>query len=120
MQQWLEKEFPKPKFNTSKTVISPIIVSSHSTQQFRGFHNTFTFTETVMFVSGPDVYDQDAEPRKGLIAGIVFTEMDHNYISPTTSDFGMSIDSIFSKRDFWTPKGQSDFYQYPDRYSTNT
>lgn len=118
MKQWLEKQFPKRKFDTSKIVFSPIIVASHSAQQFYGFHNTFHFSEMVMFVSGPDVYDQDAglteQQRRGLIAGIVFTEMDHNYVNPTTSDYGTAIDSIFSKRDFWTAKNQSGFYQLPE------
>jgi len=35
----------------------------------------------------------------------VFTEIDHNYVNPTTSRFRKSVDSIFVNRSVWTQTG---------------
>ncbi len=55
-----------------------------------------------MFVNGSDSYVNRTEltdqQRQGLASGIVFTEIDHNYVNPTTWRFQTSIDSIFSNR----------------------
>ncbi|MCF0069830.1 DUF4932 domain-containing protein [Dyadobacter sp. CY261] len=116
MHKWLEKEFSRPKFDCMKLIFSPVILSSHSTQRFGGFDsNGKNYQQMVMFVSGPDVYNAEAaltnDQRRGLLAGIIFTEMDHNYVNQRTSDFEEAIDSIFSKRELWAPNGNSGFYQ---------
>jgi hypothetical protein len=48
------------------------------------------------------------------MSGIVFTEIDHNYVNPTTNKYAKQIDSIFAKRGTWAKTGNSsDFYGSP-------
>jgi len=102
MWQWLENEFPKPKYQSYKVAFSPLIGGSHSTQNFW----TESFGETVMFICGTDRYDSipslNDKQRQGLMSGVVFTEIDHNYVNPASNKYASSIDSIFSKRSTWT------------------
>lgn len=116
MQKWLEKEFIKPKIDCSRLIFSPIIYSTHSTQRFGGFgDNSRLFQERLLFVGGPD----DGHPewndqqRRGSLAGVIFTEMDHNYVNPRTEDFETPIDSLFSNRAFWSPGREAEFYPKP-------
>jgi hypothetical protein len=49
--------------------------------------------------------------KEGLMSGIVFTEIDHNYVNPVTSNYAKQMDSIFSNRSVWAKQGTgSDFY----------
>jgi len=50
------------------------------------------------------------------MSGVVFTEIDHNYVNPGTSKYEKLIDSIFSNRSAWTKHGNSsDYYDSPVR-----
>jgi hypothetical protein len=118
MWQWLENQFPD-KFESYKVVFSPLISASHSTQNFSSFVDGDWFRETVVFVSGPTIFDADKQlnekQNEGLASGIVFTEIDHNYINPVSSKFKRAIDSIFSKREVWTSAGgDTKFYESPE------
>lgn len=120
MWAWLEKEFPRPKFRSYKIIFSPLILASHSTQRFSiwDFQAEQRFQECVMFVSGPDIYDTRKElsemQKSGFISGIVFTEIDHNYVNERSGDYQESIDSIFSQRAFWVdPKREAGYYGSP-------
>lgn len=45
------------------------------------------------------------------MSGIVFTEIDHNYVNPATNKYPKQVDSIFSNRSVWTKQGNnSDYY----------
>jgi hypothetical protein len=117
MWKWIEDKFPGAKYNSYKVVFSPLIGGSHSTQNFfEGYGRNFK--ETVMFVSGPGIFDNDKslndEEKIGLLSGIVFTEIDHNYVNPVSLKYRKQIDSIFSNREFWTsPGGDTEFYNTP-------
>lgn len=120
MWSWLEKEFPRPKFRSYKVMFSPLILASHSTQRFAlwDFRAEQRFQECVMFVSGPDIYDTRNElsemQKSVLVSGIVFTEIDHNYVNERSGDYEESIDSIFSQRAFWVdPKRETGYYGSP-------
>jgi len=118
MWQWLENNFPT-KFDSYKVVFSPLINASHSTQNFSSSLDGKWFMETVMFVSGPTIFYNDKQLNKrqkeGLASGIVFTEIDHNYVNPESSKFNAAIDSIFSKRQVWTSSiGDTKFYNSPE------
>jgi hypothetical protein len=68
-----------------------------------------------MFICGTARYDRmpnlSEKQKEGLMSGIVFTEIDHNYVNPATDKYSKLIDSIFSKRDIWAKHGNSsDFY----------
>jgi hypothetical protein len=106
MWTWLEQEFPKYKYQSYKVVFSPLIGGSHSTQNFTTYNRKTDkfFREAVMFICGADRYDTMAiteKQKQGLMSGIVFTEIDHNYVNPASSRFYQRIDSIFSKRNVW-------------------
>jgi hypothetical protein len=118
MQRWLGKQFGQNAFDTSKLIFSPIILSRHSTQRFAGSGEDMkSFDEMILFVNGPDVYrtrsDMNDQQRRGMLAGTIFTEVDHNYVNPKTERFKAPIDSIFEDRDFWAPVSKSGFYGTP-------
>ncbi len=117
MWAWLEDQFPD-RYNSYKVVFSPLISASHSTQNFGTFINNIYFSETVMFVAGPGIFEKDkqitAKQKEGLASGIVFTEIDHNYVNPISYKYKRIIDSIFSRRDIWTSSGgDTKFYDNP-------
>ena len=116
---WIEHQFRKIRFNSYKIVFSQIIHSTHSTQRFSTLDKSrHWFKESVMFISGPSGYDRNKKltekQKEGLLSGIVFTEIDHNYVNPTSDDYEFTIDSIFSNRPLWTQsRGEKGFYSSP-------
>ena len=116
MWDWLEKEFVNPKYQSYRVVFSPLIGGSHSTQNYATYNEAMgrAFRENVMFVCGPERYDTVAgftdKQREGMMSGIVFTEIDHNYVNPATGKYRKTVDSIFSKRDVWVRAGISSNY----------
>ncbi len=111
MWQWLEKQFPDNKYQSYRLVFSPLIGGSHSTQRYGTWYDNVRFGESVMFVCGPERYDSSKtwseKQKEGLYSGVVFTEIDHNYVNPATSKYAKKVDSIFSKRAVWTRQGSS-------------
>lgn len=114
MWTWLENQFPGHAFQSYRIVFSPLIGGSHSTQQYHARSNDGWFSENVMFICGTDRYDSvrtyTDKQREGLMSGIVFTEIDHNYVNPTTSKYRSMVDSIFADRDYWVKPGVSKGY----------
>lgn len=108
MWDWIEKEFPQ-RMDSYKIVFSPLIGGSHSTQKFqKGFFKEPEFQESVMFINSTesiDSYPEYSEKLKeGLMSGIVFTEIDHNYVNPTSDQHIEQIKSTFNNKDFWATK----------------
>ena len=108
MWRWLEKEFPI-ELQSYKVIFSPLIGGSHSTQKF--YHGSFInskFYEVVMFVNSTESIDQHEEysekQKEGLMSGIVFTEIDHNYVNPTTSKYRKEVDSLLANLEIWATK----------------
>ena len=116
MWDWLEKEFPGAGFSSYKIVFSPLIGSSHSTQQFWDVEEADKFfSEVVAFVSGPEhlnVENLTTQKKQALASAIVFTEIDHNYVNPVSNKYTPAIDSIFSQRAKWV-SGKKDTKMYP-------
>lgn len=116
MWTWLELNFPKDKFNSYKIIFSPLIGGSHSTQRYFTHTDTGWYGEIAMFICNTDRVDVDKtlaeKSKEALMSGVVFTEIDHNYVNPVTNKYRKQIDSIFSNRSIWTKKGNSsDFYE---------
>ncbi len=104
MWDWLEVQFPETKFQSYKVVFSPLITGSHSTQQYHDKVDGIEFREAVMFVCGPESYDRakiSEEKKIGLMSGIVFTEIDHNYVNAVSYQYRKDIDPIFANRELW-------------------
>jgi len=108
MWKWLENEFPQ-RMDSYKIVFSSLIEGSHSTQKFnKGFFREPEFQECIMFINSTESIDSkseyDTQLKEGLMSGIVFTEIDHNYVNPTSR---MNIDAIkdlLKDKDFWASK----------------
>lgn len=105
MWTWLERNFPKITYHSYKVVSSPLIGGTHSTQRYTTYVDDKRFAENVMFVCGTDRYDRNVDltekQRAGLMSGIVFTEIDHNYVNPTSNKYASRIDAAFGKRQGW-------------------
>lgn len=108
MWDWLEKEFSQIKYNSYKIIFSPLIGGSHSTQNYssKNIKTNQWYSETVMFICNSNRYDSQnqltEEEKKGLMSGVVFTEIDHNYVNRTTSKYKKEIIDVFSKSGFWS------------------
>jgi len=107
MWSWLEERFPN-RYNSYKIVFSPLIGGSHSTVRF----TDNGLAETVMFVSGPERYGKPVSPaiEAGLLARVVFTEIDHNYVNPVTETYKEQVDSAFSKLQVWAAPEKTGLY----------
>jgi len=116
MQNWLEKEFPI-KHNAYKVVFSPLIGGSHSTQKYFGRDNKDNswFSESVMFICDANRYDSNKNltktQKEGLYSGIVFTEIDHNYVNPISDKYKKEIANIFKSK-IWSDE-KNGFYNNP-------
>lgn len=100
MWTWLEREFPNTRYQSYRIVLSPLIGGSHSTQRYFAEDGAKVFGENVMFVCGTAHLDAiptlGEKQKEGLMSGIVFTEIDHNYVNPATEKHYATLDSIFS------------------------
>lgn len=109
MQDWLEKAFPGIRYDAMKVVFSPLINGSHSAQRF----DTPEFRESLMFIcdaSGLDPKRHTEAEREGLYSGVVFTEIDHNYVNPTSDRHLKAIEAAFGNRATWVKPGDADNY----------
>lgn len=108
MWQWLENRF-ESRFDSYRVVFSPLIYASHSTQQF---HDS-GMSQTIMFMCGPDIYeDAGFSPavQEGLIAKLLFTEIDHNYVGAVTREFREQIEDAFTPVSDWNSQDNSQLY----------
>ena len=111
MWTWLEERFPT-RYGSYKILFSPLIYASHNTQSFADGG----FTETVMYVAGPQIYRSrglDEEVEAGLLARIVFTEIDHNYIHNDLSQYKEEIKEAFADIDVWNGSREHEVYYNP-------
>jgi Domain of unknown function (DUF4932) len=105
---WLEREFPGVSYRHYTVVLSPLVYGSHSAQ----FPSS---NEALFFVSGPDVTTGAGTSdgvKKATVQRILFTEIDHAFVNPTTDRYRTAINSAFGNRAKWTTDG-SGFYDSP-------
>ncbi|MBL7748282.1 MAG: DUF4932 domain-containing protein, partial [Chitinophagaceae bacterium] len=117
MWAWLEEQFPATQYQSYRIVFSPLIGNSHSTQNY-SYNDGKLFSQSVMFICNTDRVDtvkqMTEQQREGVMSGVVFTEIDHNYVNRASSKYGKQIDSIFSNRAVWAKQGNSSsFYGSP-------
>ncbi|HEY8928188.1 MAG TPA: DUF4932 domain-containing protein [Mucilaginibacter sp.] len=119
MKKWLERNF-STRVQSYRVVFSPLILGSHSTQKFFWFtEKSAVFNESVMFVSGMEVFNNDTgltdTKKEGVASGIVFTEVDHNYCNPVSDKYEKQIDSALSNRKLWIAvNGDGSIYDTPE------
>jgi hypothetical protein len=109
MWTWLEREFPE-KYNYYNIVFSPLIGGSHSTQRYQ----SNTFKECIMFINSTETVDMNESTseklKEGLMSAILFTEIDHNYVNPTTDIYSDEIKALFSNKDKWATQEAQKHY----------
>jgi len=93
MWHWLEQNF-RQRYSSMKIILSPLVGGAHNTT---GYSDTDSdFSEIIIFVSTPNLLNKDRYNSemvtKGLVERMVFTEMDHHYVNPTTD-----LDDNYSK-----------------------
>lgn len=104
MWKWIEREFPQ-RYQGYKVIFSPLIGGAHSTRRF--VDNGYA--ETVMFISGPIFRNQEkftVEEKEAILARVVLTEIDHNYVNPTTELYANEINTAMQDVDCWNTKVQ--------------
>lgn len=118
MWNWMEAQFPDIKYQSYRVVFSPLIGGSHSTQHYSTMKSKKWFDECVMFICG-DLYQRPKDTmseavKEGMMSGIVFTEIDHNYVNPVSYKYGKQVDSAFANRAFWSkPSYGNELYADP-------
>jgi hypothetical protein len=105
---WLEHEFPGVSYRHYTVVLSPLVYGSHSAM--------FPSTDEALFlVAGPDVTTGPGTSdgaKKATVQRILFTEIDHAFVNPTTDRYRGEINSAFGNRAKWTTDNSS-FYDSP-------
>lgn len=105
MWQWLEREFPYRR-DVYRVIFSPLIVGSHRTQRFvSGPLFEPNFIECLMFINSSEQIDVNSsyseELKEGLRSGVVFTEIDHNYVNDASNEYRTEIKALITEKDFW-------------------
>jgi hypothetical protein len=109
MQDWLEAQFPGIRYDGQRVVFSPLINGAHSAQKFsdRGYR------ESLMFICDAKGFDRKKYTEaqiEGLYSGVVFTEIDHNFVNPVSDQHLPAISATFGTREKWTRPGDADHY----------
>lgn len=97
MQAWLESKF-RFKYGNYRVTFSPLVGGAHATQSFEDNG----FSQTVMFVCRAESDSQyNTQVNEMLETRVVFTEIDHNFVNPTSDKYIKQINEIFSDRGKW-------------------
>lgn len=111
MQTWLDKKFGFTYGNYT-IYFSPLVNGAHST---RGF-DTEEFRQTFMFIACAEFDKQYTQTMNELLESrVVFTEIDHNYVNPTSAKYLDKIDAIFSDRETWAKEELTTAYPTPSK-----
>lgn len=114
MWNWLETEFPA-RYDAYKVYFSPLIEGSHSTQNFyKGDFRDPEYRECAMFINSAESLDAASRyseaVKEGLQSGIVFTEIDHNYVNPVSRKYLDAVKTLMNKEEEWaTDQARSNY-----------
>ncbi|NQX81913.1 MAG: DUF4932 domain-containing protein [Flavobacteriaceae bacterium] len=97
MQNWLEGKFGF-KYGNYLVTFSPLVSGIHSTQKYEDNG----FSQTVMFVCSSEFSDEYNRNIDEMFSSrVVFTEIDHNFINPTTDRYIDKVNEVFKDRNKW-------------------
>lgn len=107
--KWLEKEFTV-KYNNYRIIVSPLMGDTHFTQRFK-FQGERKCIMWVKTFNGKNERTDNIE--KARYIGTVMTEIDHNYVNPTSDEYKKELNAIMgeSHRNKWTNGGPSNSYK---------
>jgi hypothetical protein len=110
MVRWLNKNFPKTRYNTFKIIWSPLVGGNQSANWFE--NNGFKEAHAHVNYPFAYYYTSGSEEAKNLRRGnIVFTEINHAYINPEGEKYTDQIIKAFPDKYKWAIKGKpSDGY----------
>jgi hypothetical protein len=109
--QWLEKNF-EPRYDHYRITFSPLVSGSHSTNCLEQDN----FKQIIMFICGPFINSTyNKKVQEALMTRTVFTEIDHNYVNPTSDKFRDEIDRSLQNLDKWAANYA--LQNYPDSYA---
>ena len=115
IKTWLEQEFPA-KYDAYHIVMSPLALGCHFTQNF----NYKTKKTAIMWVSDAENFatKYTENQSNGIYTGVVFTEIDHNYVNPVSDKYRKTLDKIMGgqHRTKWL-KPDGDASLYTDGYA---
>lgn len=97
MQDWLEEKFGFA-YGNYRVTFSPLIGGAHSTNRFEDND----FNQTVMFVRRADLkpaYNEKVNEMRNT--RVVFTEIDHNFVNPTSDKYAKQVNDAFVNRAMW-------------------
>lgn len=114
MWKWVEEKFPQ-RYESYRIYFSPLVNGAHSTQRY----SNNEFNETIMFICGPSLSDEySTKEKEAIFSRIVFTEIDHNYVNPTSDKFS-EVSQIMKSIDCWNnTKGYQSSYETFNEYMT--
>lgn len=108
---WLEREFSF-NYDNYRIAFSPLTYDGHSSNNFK----QEDFKQTAMFVSGPiEKSKRNKKVIEGLMTRVVFTEIDHNYVNPTSDKYNLEINKSFKDLSKWATEDA--LYNYNSTYS---
>lgn len=109
MQDWLDKKFDM-SYGSYAIYFSPLTGGAHSTQRLKDDN----FSQTFMFIARADRDDKYTPVMNELLESrVVFTEIDHNYVNPTTDKFIDRVNASFSNREKWAKGSITSAYPTP-------
>lgn len=113
MQNWLVSKFGF-SYDNYIVYFSPLVGGAHATQKYRDNN----FQQTAMFVCRSPVFDEyNMNVNEMLNSRVVFTEIDHNFVNPTSMHFIKRINLAFANRSNWVNEfegSRTQAYKTPD------
>ena len=119
MQRWLNKNFPKTKYNCYKIVFSPLTGGSQSAN----FFTNNNFSEAHVYINFPYFGSSDKNVSKStnyLSKGnVLFTELNHAYINPEAKNYLETNDFkiAFGNLKLWEADSSAAAMGYPNAYA---
>lgn len=101
--KWLESQFPA-RYQSYKVFFSPLGAGRHSARMYADND----FKESVMFISGPNRYENEADPaslRAIKLSRSFFTEIDHAYVNPVSDHYIEEINAALPDLTTWYKGG---------------
>ncbi|WP_459210853.1 DUF4932 domain-containing protein [Aquimarina rhabdastrellae] len=97
MKQWLDQKFGFT-YDNFTIYFSPLVSGSHAAQNFEDND----FKQTIMFIAKSKSNDTISPIQNSIgDSRVVFTEIDHNYVNPTSDKYLKEIDIAFADKTKW-------------------
>ena len=109
MKEWLESEFPN-RMDYYMITFSPLVHGAHASNWFydNNFHLAAMFVAQIFYDSTEtSVLNEIYNSR------LLFTEIDHDYVNPISSENLDEINYIFKDREKWVAEKKVFFYPTP-------